>query len=354
EWTIPAANEPTFVDYSIKAFDDLNQSQISPTYTFLMDFAPSVSILDPVSWIVLRADQDLLVNVSAVDPDGPGTINTSSGIVYYRLFGGNWSEVNLNYYGKPPGSDIHYFTCTIPASNIKGIETYMEIRANISDIVDEKKGREDVSSPRYVYIDSLAPRITDIAIEKYPGLQKNITSTTSPVNIDITAVDDNGISSVSIYYSIPNGTAFRKGEMTNTSLIGSSEDISTFNMVLPASNETAFIEYFFETEDFFGNKGNTSLNFYYSDGSGPVLDTLSIYPTIISNYTKVLVLFNSSDYSGSMPSVLWYSFDNQISWEFIEASKINYQADLTSETFTATDLHYIKDNAVSSFPLEVI
>ncbi|MFX0013734.1 MAG: hypothetical protein ACFFB2_03135 [Promethearchaeota archaeon] len=355
-WTIPAANDDTFVEYYFEAYDDLNQSSVSDHYTFLMDFTPIVTIIDPVESprVVLSAYDDLNVNVSVIDPDGAGTVDTNSGIVYYRFVGDtNWSIINMDWFGE--FANTHYFTAAIPAFSLLEVETTMELRANVSDRVGGIKGREGRSPLRYVDIDSLAPRVTDIAIESYPGLQ-NITLSTSQVNIDITVEDSGGIKSVNIYYSMPNGTTFKKMEMTNTSLTDPNIDTSTFNVTLPATNETAFVEYYFETEDFYGNNDTTTfVNIYYADGTGPNLDLYSIYPAIISNYSNALVLFNSSDYSGSMQPVLWYSFDDQISWSAIGAATINYQILVDhQETFRATNLHYIEDNAVSSFPLEII
>ncbi|MFX1282893.1 MAG: hypothetical protein ACFFB5_04525 [Promethearchaeota archaeon] len=351
-WDIPAANKATFVDYYVRAFDDLNQSILSPTYTFLMDYTPSVSIMAVPP--VLSANDDYILNVSVIDRDG--TVNKSSGVAYYQFVGDtNWTAISLNHQYKIPTVPYptHFFNGTIPASNLGNVETYLIVRVNVSDMVEDKKGREGTSGDRWIRIDSLAPRVSDISIDGGTIIE-NVTLPTSPVYIEAEFVDARGIKSVFIYYSLPNGTIPIKKEMTNLSFTSPYDSPVWFNVTLPKSNITAFVEYFFETEDFFGNKGNTSVNFYYSDGSGPVLDTLSLYPSVISNYTKVLVLFNSSDYSGTMQSVVWYSFDNQISWIPIGANQINYQANMDSETFTATDLHYIKDNAMSYFPLEVI
>ncbi len=365
-WTIPAANEPTFVDYYITAFDDLNQSSTSPAYTFLMDHTPYVNIIDVPA--VLRADEDYVVNITATDADGANTINTSSGIVYYQFSGDspdNWTVISLNHFGE--FSNVHYFIGTIPASNLGNIETRLYVRANVSDIVDGIKGREGtVSWTRSVRIDSLFPRVTDIDIDggvnniyippPVPAIIENVTLPTSPVNITVDFFDDRGVSSVSIYYSLPNGTTPIKLNMTNLTSVSQYIDDATFYATLPPSNETAFVEYFFETEDFFGNKGNTSSNFYYSDGSAPNFDDLLLYPSIISNYTEVHVLFNCSDYSDLRQPVIWYSFDNQISWTSSSATTIDYGNEIDyKETFIITDLPYlIEDKSMSYIPLEII
>lgn len=365
DWVIPAANEDTFVDYYIETFDEWNQSTKSPTYTFLMDFAPDVTIEDPVqAWprIAFKADEEISVIVSVEDDDGVDTINKSSGILYYKFTSEiNWSKTNLNYFS---GTTVYFFNTTIPASNLRNVEATLELQANVSDIIkdnagimEDKKGREGSSSLTRVDIDSMAPRVIEIDIDNYQGLQ-NITLSSIPINIDITVNDTRGTSSVAIYYSLPNGTTFKRLEMVNTSLIGSGIEISTFNTTIPASNETAFVEYFFETEDFLGNKGNTSfINLYYSDATAPSLDILSIYPTYISNYTNVLIIFNSTDYSGLYPPVVWFSLDNKTSWVPLGATEINYQDQALidyQERFTATDLHFIENNAISSYPLEII
>jgi len=355
------------VDYYITAFDDLNQSTTSPTFTFLMDHSPYIDIVDVPS--VLRADENYVVNVTAYDADGADTVNKSSGIVYYQFSGDspdNWTVISLKYLFSD-FSDVHYFNGTIPASNLGNIETRIYVRANVSDIVDGAVGREGtVSWTRSVRIDSLFPRVTDIDIAggvnniyippPVPAIIENVTLTTSPVNITIDLFDDRGISSVSIYYSLPNGTTPIKLNMTNTTDISQYTDYATFFVTLPPSNETAFVEYYFETEDFFGNKGNTPINFYYSDGSAPNLDDQLVYPSIISNYTEVHVLFNCSDYSDLRQPVIWYSFDNNNSWISSSATTIDYGNEIDyEETFVFTDLPFlIEDKAMNYVPLEVI
>ncbi|MFX1505778.1 MAG: hypothetical protein ACFFDC_06640 [Promethearchaeota archaeon] len=355
DWTIPAANAPTFVDYYIMAYDDLNQSNISPTYTFLMDYAPTATLLDVPA--VLASNEDYILNVSVTDADGAGTINLSSVVAYYQFVGDlNWSIASLTHVLEISG--VHFFTGTIPAGNLGNIETYMIVRVNASDIVNSQKGREDTTGDRWIRIDSLAPRVSNIMIDggvSVPNLE-NVTFPSSQVYIEATFEDARGTESVYIYYSLPNGTSWIKEEMINTTSIGPYDYFSTFNATLPSSNETMFVEYFFETKDFFNNIGNTSLiNFYYSDGSGPSLDTLSTYPSIISNYSNVLILFNSTDYSGSMQPVLWYSLDSKTTWIPIGATQIDYPSMIDyQETYTATDLHFVENNAITPYPLEII
>ena len=354
DWTIPAADAPTFVDYYIEAFDDLNQSNTSPIYTFLMDYAPVATLLDIPA--VLASNQDYVLNVSVTDADGAGTVNISSVVAYYQFVGDlDWSEVDLTHVLEI--SDVHFFTGTIPAGNLGNVETYMVVRVNASDIVDGQKGREDTTGDHWIRIDSLAPRLSNIMIDggvSVPNLE-NVTFPSSQVYIEATFEDARGTESVYIYYSLPNGTSWVKEEMINTTSIGPYDYYSTYNVTLPSSNETMFVEYFFETKDFFDNTGNTSLiNFYYADGSGPSLDTLDTYPSIISNHTNVLVLFNSTDYSGSLQPVLWYSLDNKTTWIPIGATLIDYPSIIDyQDTFTATDLHFIENNAITSYPLEI-
>ncbi|MFX1517017.1 MAG: hypothetical protein ACFFC6_11945 [Promethearchaeota archaeon] len=355
DWTVPAADAPTFVDYYITAFDTLNQSSTSPTYTFLMDYTPVATLLDVPS--VLASNEDYVLNVSVTDADGAGTINKSSVVAYYQFVGDmDWSIVKLNHVLEISG--VHFFNGTIPAGNLGNVETYMVVRVNASDIVDGQKGREDTTGDRWIRIDSLAPRVSNIMIDggvSVPNLE-NVTLTSSQVYIEATFEDARGIESVYMYYSLPNGTSWVKEEMVNTTSIGPYDTSSTFNVTLPSSNETMFVEYFFETKDFFGNIGNTSLvNFYYSDGSGPNLDILTTYPSIISNYTNVLVLFNSTDFSGLMQPVLWYSLDNKTTWIPVGAIPIDYPSLVDyKDPFTATDLHFIENNAITSYPLEII
>ncbi|UCE13879.1 MAG: hypothetical protein JSV04_01570, partial [Candidatus Heimdallarchaeota archaeon] len=231
-WVIPAANKATFVDYYITSFDDLNQSSTSPTYNFLMDFAPDVNFPDS-SGQTVKPKENYVLNVSVTDNDGEGTINTSSGVAYYRLQGEiNWTVLALNYVDEFAGEQL--FRAIIPLSNLTNIENWVTIRANVSDIVEGKMGRVGVSGTHWVFIDSLIPRVTTIDIDggvddisippPVPLIIENVTLTDVPVNITASFHDDRGIRSVSIYYSLPNGTTPVKLEMVNTTMTGETID----------------------------------------------------------------------------------------------------------------------------------
>jgi hypothetical protein len=360
-WVIPAANNPTFVTYNITAFDILNNSATSNTYTFLMDWEPEVTLHNlPVA---IQPNQNLILNVSVSDLDGYATINDSSVIAYFRLEGETeWDSVNLVNIGNN-FVDTSYYNGTFPTGTLENMETNIEIMVNASDIVEGQKGRTGSSGIQTTILDSLNPRVTEIAIEggvTVPGLE-NITLTTSEVNISAMFFDPAGISSVFIYYSIPNGTTPIKREMINSTLKGPEEPSPTFFVTLPTANETAFVSYYFETSDYFGNTGTTSVNYYYADASAPVLDSLLSHPLVISNITDVTILFNATDYSGInlAQSVIWYSFDGGITWSNTEISKIKYldQVDY-NQIFSAKDLEIvpflIKDNTTSTLSMEVV
>ncbi|MFX0124575.1 MAG: hypothetical protein ACFFAE_13165 [Candidatus Hodarchaeota archaeon] len=371
-WIIPAVGrtKASFVDYYITTFDDLNQSTTSPTYTFLMDYAPIITFAPgyyPPSTV--KGDEEIKFTVRVEDPDGYETINKTSVFVYYWFSGStDITKIDLvHYYDDPlggsysPANGYQYFNGTIPSGNIQNNETELYFRVNASDIVAGTRGREGRSTRQTVWVDSLNPRVIPGALTVDGGvniaglgLVRNTSLVDVSVNITVSFYDQNNVSSVAIYYSMPNGTTPIKLLMQNTSVL---DQFRTFNVSLPMSNETMFVEYFFETEDSLGNNGTTSLgNFYYSDGSGPILDTFLIYPPVINNYTDVLVLFNATDLSFVIPPDLYFKVENQSFWAGpIGATPIDYATDIEDqEPFTATNLHYIKNNAISSFPLEVI
>ncbi|MFW9915329.1 MAG: hypothetical protein ACFFGZ_06925, partial [Candidatus Thorarchaeota archaeon] len=349
---IPAPNKSTLVVYFIQAFDVLDNPTTSPIYTFQMGTPPILTIVnlpDPVN-----GTEDLILNVTVSDQDGVGNINKSSGIAFYRLEGNlTWNSVPLTYLHDLFDGITAEFTGTIPSSDLQGQEGILHVIANCSDLV----GLEGSSGDQTTNVDDRAPRVTDITLSGgvlAAGI--NVTLISSIVNITATFEDAAGISSASIYYSIPNDSAPLKKAMVNTTAIGPTNAQADFNVSLPAANETAFISYFFETEDHLGNIGNTSVNIYYADGDGPLLSALEIFPPLITNNTEVAILFNASDYSEVSASILWYSYDNGTTWSSTPASTLNYNQNLRdyNETFAATDVPFlIKDQATSYLSLEV-
>lgn len=360
-WVIPAANNPTFVTYYIEALDTFNNIATSSTYSLLMDWEPVVTLHNLPQTI--QPNQNLILNVSVLDLDGFATIDHSSVIAYYRLAGEiEWNSVNLVNIGND-FLNTAFYNGTIQTGSLENLETNIEIMVNASDIVEGQKGRTGSSGIETTLLDSLNPRLIGVTVEggvTVPGLE-NVTLTTSEVNITANFFDPAGINSVFIYYSIPNGTAPLKKEMINITLKEPEEPYVNFSATLPAANETAFVAYFFETSDYFGSTGTSSINYYYADASDPVLDNIISYPLIVSNITDVTILFNASDYSGINleQSVLWYSFDREATWKNNDVSEIDYnkQEDY-SEIFSAKDQEIvpflIKDNNTSTLSLEVV
>ena len=353
KWVIPAANTPTFVNYNITAFDILNNSAFSSTYTFLMDWKPEVTLHNLPQ--AIQPNQNLFLNVSVLDLDGFATINDSSVIAYYRLGGEmEWDSVNLVNIGND-FFNTAFYNGTFPTGTLENLETDLEIMVNASDIVEGQKGRTGSSGIETTVLDSLNPRLTGITIEGGVPELENITLITSEVNITAKFFDPAGISSVFIYYSIPNGTTPIKKEMINSTLKGPEEPSVNFSVTLPATNETTFVAYYFETSDYFGNTGTTPINIYYADGTAPLLETLLLSPSHISHTTNVTVLFNATDYSGLEDSIVWYSIDAGTTWNIIVASPIKYNDYIDyQKTYIAEDLPFlIQDNNTSRLSLEV-
>jgi hypothetical protein len=355
---IPAARQPTTVSYYITAFDSLDNPATSGTYSFLMDWTPTVTIHNLPN--VLPPNQDYILNVSVSDNDGVDDIDDSSVIAYYSLESETeWNSINLMWllddFSDP--TRAHY-NGTIPSSSIANIEANLIFKVNASD----QLGRTGTSGNNTIILDNLNPRVTNINIEGaiiVPGLE-NVTYASSDVNITATFFDPAGISNVSFYYSIPNDTTPLKKLMVNTTLKAPTESITDFFVTLPAANMTTFVEYFFETSDYLGNSGNTSSNVYYADGSSPLLETLINHPLFISNNTDTTILFNATDYTGieNIQATVWYSFDEGTTWESTAASRINYidQVDYQQAfVFDPTYLPFlIQDNSTTNMTLEVV
>ncbi len=340
--TIPGPGQSTWVNYYIQAFDNTENYTTSSTYTFLMDWSPTIVITDLPA--ALTTDQDFIVNVTVTDEDGVGTIDDSSVVIYYRLQEDTeWNSIVLSHI-MDISSTAAAYRGTIPASTFSGLETTLLLMVNASDSLGGQPGYEVTTGIIPVIIDDLAPRLTEIFIEGGAsglGLE-NITTITSEVNITATFTDLSGINSVYIYYAIPNGSDLVKLEMTNITA-------TTYMATLPPAENDSIVEYLFEPTDTYGNKVNTSSNYYYADGIGPTLDTTITYPSIISNATNGIILFNASDNSGLQQSVVWYSLDNN-SWSNTLADPIDYNAlILYQKTLSALDLPFFIPAATTAY-----
>ena len=355
--TIPAANFPCWVNYYMIAFDDLNQSTTTDTYSFLMDAEPEITLNNLP--IALKGDQDYILNVSVTDLDGLDTINDSSVVAYYMLDGATeWSFILMDHV--LDFVDTAFYTGTIPTSNLKNVETTLYIVVNASDIVDSQEGREGSSGIETILVDSLNPQVTAITIDGGVDLVEyaDVALITSDVIVIAEFSDPLGIESVNLYYSIPSGSDFVKIEMLNTTDTAIGVSPIEFNATIPATVDTALVSYFFETTDYMGNTGNTTEYYYYADGMAPTIDNLLIYPSIISNITDVTVLFNASDYTDLKQPVVWYSYDDGLIWDNAVANPIDYEAPELidyEDTFSTDELPFFIQNDLTSYlNLEVI
>ncbi|NHJ02174.1 MAG: hypothetical protein EAX86_08550 [Candidatus Heimdallarchaeota archaeon] len=351
---ILAPDEPTLVNYYIQIFDDLNHSAQSDEYSFLMDWAPDVIVYKIPT--VLKGSSDYILNVSVSDEDGVNTINHSTVEAHYRLEGElEWNSVTLTHIIDFGGFAL--YNGTIPGSLFQNRETFLYFMVNATDIIDESPGYTGTSGLKTVILDNLNPRLINLDLDGgviVPGVE-NLTLASSVVNITADFEDPSGILSASIYYSIGNNGIYTKLLMENTTNVAQSITTSSYFVTLPATNTTAYVSYFFETCDYLNNKGNTSLNLYYADGAAPLLDSLIIIPDHISNNTDVTILYTISDYTGVRQSVLWYSYDDGLSWtntvgyEIVYDDHIDYQ-----ESFTFSDLPYIiVDDTITVLNLDV-
>ncbi len=349
-------NVPTWVDYYVKVFDLENNSLTSETNNFLMDWRPSVSVV--YSPPLVYPNSSAIFNVSVTDNDGYSHINKSDVHMYYWLEGDqDYQTANLTFLENT--SDITaLFQIKLNVSeemNKEALTFYYMV--NATDIVNGSRGREGTTGTLSLDYDGLNPQVLAIKIDggiSIPGIE-NITLINSEVNVSVQFSDPSGIKEVYILYSMPNGTEPIRKKMTNITEISQYNTTSIFTAILPPANDTEFVEYFFETRDYLDNVGNTSVNLYYADGAAPLLESLLVYPPLISNITNVRVLFNASDYSNLKTTVLWYSYDNGLNWSNTIASAINYASYLDYlQTFTSTDVPFIVDiNSTSYLKLHV-
>ena len=148
------------------------------------------------------------------------------------------------------------------------------------------------------------------------GLQyskyENISLKGRITNITVDFSDISGIKSANIYFeNATSGTAVWVGQpMINLTALDPAFTQATFNVTLPALNFTSDVHYFFETEDFNGNKANSTMNSYHVDATGPVLTNFTTHPLAISNQTDVILLYNATDAVGIDSSKVWYSYNN--------------------------------------------
>ncbi len=351
---IPGLSEPSFVTYHIQTYDELNNSVTSKNSTFLLDWTPEIIVYDVPP--VMKGSDDFILNVSVSDVDGLSTINVTSVSAYYKIGDeANWSFLSLDHFGDFANNAL--FNGTITGSILENQETSLFLMINASDEVDGQKGREGTSGVIEIILDSLNPELIDLTLSSDTAVidTEYITTISSTVNITAIFEDPSGISAVTLFYSPITNVNYSKHAMTNITDISSSIDTSTFLISLPPTNETGSIAFFFETVDYIGNKGNSSISYYYTDGSPPEIDDILIYPPYITNITEVSIYFNVSDYTGVRQSVLWYSYDSGQTWTNTVSNPINYTNEIDySEEFNQTELPFlIKDAATSQMSLDV-
>ncbi|MHA2252660.1 MAG: hypothetical protein ACXAD7_20015, partial [Candidatus Kariarchaeaceae archaeon] len=344
---VPAARQPTYVSYYIIAFDELDNPTTSGSYTFLMDWAPQVTILNPPS--AFSSVEDYNFEIGAIDPDGAGSIGNVYG--YYREVGNiNWTNFPLEYFGT--FADTAYYNGTLATDFLIGLETEIEVKVNVTDTMG-KSGSHSITVP----FDGSHPKLNSILVEGGVSGIENVTLATSEVNITAEFIDGSGISQVIIYYAIPNGTSPAKKEMVNITDKDSTITSTTFFVTLPPANITTFVEYFFETSDYSGLQGNTSANVYYADAAAPLLNSIN-FSQIITNATDAIILFNASDISGVDNSVLWYRYENASTWQQVAVSNLDYSnPDLINYegVFEPIDVlpFVIQDNQTSNLTVEL-
>ncbi|MCK4847857.1 MAG: hypothetical protein KAT16_02405, partial [Candidatus Heimdallarchaeota archaeon] len=337
----------------IQSFDELNNSAISENTTFLLDWAPEINIHDVPS--VMKGSDDFILNVSISDVDGLATINLTSVSAYYKIGDAvNWSILSL--YHVEDFANNALFNGTLPGSILEDQETSLFLMVNASDEVDGQIGRKGTSGLITIILDSLNPRLDDLTLDSDSAVMDtiNITSSSSIVNITAIFDDPSGINNVNIFYSPLVDLNYIKQAMTNITDISAISETSTFFISLAPTNETGVIAFFFETTDFLNNKGNTSVNYYYTDGSPPQVEDILI-PSYITNFTDVSIFFNVSDYTEVRQSVFWYTFDSGQTWTNTVSNPINYTDEIDySEVFNQTELPFlIKDASSSQMSLDV-
>ncbi|MFX0209126.1 MAG: hypothetical protein ACFFDT_24295, partial [Candidatus Hodarchaeota archaeon] len=150
---IDASNQPTFVNYFITAFDNLNNSMTTNNYTFLMNWEPIVTINDLPTTI--NPDHDFILNVTVTEQDGISTIDDTSVITYYRLEGDEmWNSFQLTHI-VDLSSTAAFYNGTIPITGFEDQETTIDIIVNASDTINGERSLEGTSGIHTFILDNL-------------------------------------------------------------------------------------------------------------------------------------------------------------------------------------------------------
>ncbi|MHA2253195.1 MAG: hypothetical protein ACXAD7_22730, partial [Candidatus Kariarchaeaceae archaeon] len=309
--TIPASNSPSFVSYYVTANDTTGNYTTSPTYELLMDTDPQVAFNQLPT--VVGGDQQLVVNVTVTDSDNITTIDDASVLAYYKLEDEEdyTKSIILNHFNDTTNFTAIY-TNTLIVKDLGNTDLKLDIMVNATDMVDGREGRTG-SNTAQVTIDNLAPEVKSITFDPRSPLV-NITSSKAQVYLEVEFTDPSGIRAANLLYSSPSSSSYITISMLNVSILLPGDNSEIFTVIVPAMDTTGYVDYYFEVTDFLNNTDITSLNYYYSDGEGPTVDSLLWSPTIISNETEVYVLYNASDTNDIMSETLWYSFDDGETW----------------------------------------
>lgn len=283
---------------------------------------------------VVGGDETLLINVTITENDNITTLNAASVIAHFKLESSeDWSSITLVHFNTTSNFTAIY-TQNITLQQFGTLDPTLEIMVNATDIVGGLPGYNGTVFDTVV-IDNNLPTLdsilfdtrTPVANSSHPDVETYIEATFS---------DDSGIQSANLWYSTPSSSTFTSISMQNMSNTLPNVSPITFSATFPAINESGFVEYYFEVTDFLNNTGQTRLNSFYSDGDGPVIGEILIYPSLITNTTDVSILYDIEDISGLQDAGLYYSYDDGETWSKSNPSTINYNP-IVIENFDVED-----------------
>ncbi len=280
---IPPAPADTLVQYYINATDMINISAVSETYSYFSD--GSIPQISNVTETTVVSEYDSLT-INATISDNWALDNTTALLIYtydnttfyqtsMTLISGN--ETYAVYQAVSPAttqSNVNYYIQIIDLSGLQGTS------GNFSYLVD--------------HIPSLNSQLT---IPTYPHANQSVT-------INATVSDDNGISSVILYYN-SNATWDQMSMNLNQGV---------YQATIPATINDTNVNYFISITDTFGHQINSSNFTYNSDGLAPSFISITHSPTQPNADAPVLVQATITDSSGIQNASLSYSTNAGSSW----------------------------------------
>ncbi|MHA2138879.1 MAG: hypothetical protein ACW98G_13445 [Candidatus Hodarchaeales archaeon] len=280
---IPSAPADTLVQYYVNATDVANNSGISEILSYFSD--GSIPQIKNVTEIITISELDPLV-INATISDNWALDNTTAFLVYTYDNNTYYQALMTQITGNETNA---VYQAISPATSQAIVYYYIEI-TDLSGLLGQ--------SGNYSYL-----------VDRIPTLNSQLTIPIFPhanftVTINATVSDDNGISSVILYYS----------SNSTWDQIGMNLNQGVYQGTIPETVNDTNVDYIISMTDTFGHQINTSLFSYYSDGLAPIFTNIAHTPTQPNADAPVLIQAIITDLSGIQNATLSYSTDSGFSW----------------------------------------